>query len=266
MKRKIHGARSGQRRPQFLFNCWREVAARLRAAEHLALFLDFDGTLVRLRRHPGRVWLEETARRLLGRLARSPRVTLCVISGRQRDDVRRRVGVPGIQYVGLHGGDVGEIPPSLHPGRHLLEKARARIDKSLSSTRGVRLEDKGGGLTVHLRGLPRPEAGRVAQAVRQAVAKFHPRLRLLPGKKVLEVFPREVPGKGRAVQRLMRELPRATQVIYVGDDTTDEAAFRVVRQGVSVRVGRHRNTKARYLLYNPEQVLEFLKKLEGEIL
>ena len=77
--------------PQDLFSAWTRVARRLRLAKAIVLFLDFDGTLVRLRRKPKEVFLGEPARRLLRRLARHPRVTLCFISGRQLVDLRRRV-------------------------------------------------------------------------------------------------------------------------------------------------------------------------------
>jgi len=75
-----------------LFQCWGEVAARLRSAPGIALFLDFDGTLARLRARPQEAWIEGSARQALAALARNRRFRIWVISGRRRSDVRARAG------------------------------------------------------------------------------------------------------------------------------------------------------------------------------
>ncbi len=90
-----------------LFDCWTEIAERLSGSRKIALFLDFDGTLAPIRPHPEDVRLDPAARQTLATLARSPRFRVCVISGRKRSDVRARMRVPGIRYLGLHGWDNG---------------------------------------------------------------------------------------------------------------------------------------------------------------
>src|SRR5690349_8152835 len=86
-----------------LFHSWNRVARRLRSRRTIALFLDFDGTLTPLRLRPEDVSLDEATRGTLSRLARNPRFRVWVVSGRRRADIRARIGVPGIRYLGLHG-------------------------------------------------------------------------------------------------------------------------------------------------------------------
>ena len=96
---------------QHLFECWKEIADRLNGAHKIALFLDFDGTLTRIRPQPEEALLSASTRRTLSVLARSPRFRITVISGRKHADIRARIRVPGIRYLGLHGWDKGVGDP-----------------------------------------------------------------------------------------------------------------------------------------------------------
>jgi trehalose 6-phosphate phosphatase len=88
---------------QHLFDCWAKVSERIRSAEHVALFLDFDGTLAPFRVRPDAVSLSDSTRNALRRLVRYPQVRLFILSERRRADVERRVQVAGISYLGMHG-------------------------------------------------------------------------------------------------------------------------------------------------------------------
>ncbi|HEV8146194.1 MAG TPA: trehalose-phosphatase, partial [Bryobacteraceae bacterium] len=88
-----------------LFENWRQVRQRLRSAETVALFLDFDGTLAPVRSRPEHAALDGATRRALRQLVHCPRVHVCVISGRRFEDVSSRLRVPGLAVMGLHGWD-----------------------------------------------------------------------------------------------------------------------------------------------------------------
>ncbi len=265
MSTKRNSRAQSNRRPRYLFDCWPEVARRLRAAKRLALFLDFDGTLVRLRRRPEDVYLADSVRRLLGRLARHPRVKLCVISGRRRADLRRRVMVSGVRYLGLHGWERGDGAVSSAPSQKLLQKARGLIEERVRGLPGIWVEDKGLSFVVHYRGARSGRARRAETAVREVLESLGAELRRLAGSKVWEVIPQEFGGKGSAVRRLLQEFSGPLLPIYVGDDTADEPAFAVLRQGLTVRVGLSSRTGASFFLRNPAEVLRFLEKLDGAI-
>ena len=93
---------SPDRTARHLFDAWPDVARRLASAQRLALFTDFDGTLTAIRRHASSVRLSDAVRGRLAALAKRGHL-IGVVSGRGLDDVRSRVGVPGLWYVGAHG-------------------------------------------------------------------------------------------------------------------------------------------------------------------
>jgi trehalose-6-phosphatase len=69
-------------------------------------------------------------------------------------------------------------------------------------------------------------------------------------------------NKGKAAKDLLRQIPGRKVVIYAGDDTTDETAFALLRKGVTIRVGRFRETEANFFVRSPGEVQMFLEKLE----
>jgi trehalose 6-phosphate phosphatase len=231
----------------------------------LVLFLDFDGTLASIRRNPDQVWLGKGVRSVVSRLARHARVTLCLISGRRLADLRRRAPVPGARYIGLHGGerDSGEGPG--REAREILRRLARRATQLLQHLPGIWVEDKGISFVVHYRDAPRASIRRARDVVRETVDLCKAHVRVLDGKKVWEVLPRAVAGKGAAVRALLAELPAPALPLYVGDDVTDESAFAALRRGITVRVGPPHPTRARFRLRDPEEVRVFLERLEREI-
>ena len=249
----------------YLFDCWPQVARRIRSAGHLALFLDFDGTLTRLRPRPEDVPpLDDLTRGLLGKLASHRRLDVYVISGRGFSDLGSLVQVPGIRLRGLYGWEGRGFPP-MRKERKLIQQAKRLLAARLAQMARIRLEDKSLGLAVHYRGaLPRD--ARAARSIVRGVREyFEPQLCLLEGKKVWELFPTTVGGKGLAVRRLLAKSRQPTLPIFVGDDATDESAFAALPRGITVHVGSTRRTQARFYLRSPGEVLTFLQRLEAEI-
>src|SRR2546428_2503174 len=84
-------------KPPRLFSNWDQVARRIGESRRVLLFLDFDGTLAPFASRPEQARLSRRAPRILRRLARHPRVTLVVISGRRRAALLRHVGIRTIR-------------------------------------------------------------------------------------------------------------------------------------------------------------------------
>jgi len=250
---------------RYLFDHWGEVRVELRAAHHWGLFLDCDGTLVPLRPRPEMASLAQPQRRILGRLTRCRRVTVCIVSGRHLHDLQRVVRVRGVRYAGLYGWERNGVRRPQGIRRASLIRAKNLLGKRLVRFPGVWIEDKGMTLGVHYRGVTPSTARRSWTVVRRALKDFQPALRILPGKKVWEVLPAEIEGKGRGVRAMLAELPSGTLPIYVGDDAADEPAFVVLRRGITVRVGRSRNTRAHYFVHSPDEVFRFLEALGREM-
>jgi trehalose 6-phosphate phosphatase len=186
------------------------------------------------------------------------------MSGRRLSDLRRRVNVTGVRLLGLHGWEKRGValPPAQ---KQLLRQAKLWLAQRLPAAPGIEVEDKGYALAVHYRAAT-PPAVRVAELVMLGASdRFRPGLRLLKGKKIWELLPRAIFGKGPATQSLLTRLPAETLPIFIGDDTSDESAFAVLRHGLAVHVGGRTKTKATLCLRNPGEVREFLERLEGVI-
>src|SRR5271169_5399072 len=119
---------------------WDRVAAQIQVSPRVVVFLDFDGTLVHIAPRPDQVRLAPATRRVLRRLARHPRVTLVVISGRRRAELLRYIGLPGIRYFGLYGWERGDHSPLPSSALLALRSARAQLSIHLSSIPGIWME------------------------------------------------------------------------------------------------------------------------------
>lgn len=250
--------------PHPLFASWPQVVKRLRAADHWALFLDFDGTLVPIMDDPSGARLEPSVNRVLHQLARHPGTSVYIMSGRRLGDLRQRIKIPRVNLLGLHGWEKrgAKLPPDQ---KRTLRKAKVWLSQWLPVLRGIKVEDKAHALAVHCRGASPAETRVARQVMLVASEHFHPDLHLLKGKRIWELLPRAIAGKGSATQRLLAKLPPGTLPIFIGDDTSDESAFAILHQGLAVHVGTRTRTKAPFCLRDPGEVREFLERFAAVI-
>ena len=246
-------------------SAWLQIARRVRAARHVLLFLDFDGSLVPLRDHPDLAVLSRAGRWTLGRLARHPKITLVVISGRQRADVRRRVNVKGALYLGLHGWEGRHNASHKRDIHRRLRPVLRALTRRLGREPGIWIEDKQAALVVHYRKAAKPAVRRARQEVRETLRAFEPEFHCLGGKDIWEILPTSNQGKNAAVRKLVKSCSARTEWIYIGDDHSDERAFAVLPQGLTMRVGPARRTRARFRLHDSGEVLHFLQSLENAL-
>jgi len=247
-----------------LFQCWPQVSSRIRRAQHILLLLDFDGTLAPLRDRPEDVQLGNVTRQVLQRLVSHHRMTVVVVSGRRRADLRERIGIRGVRYFGLHGWEDREGMSLPCHSQWLLLSARLWLAESLRLP-GIRLEDKEMSLAMHLRKAPASAARELRNRIRDMVEMLGSEgLHVIEGSKVLELLPPEIRGKGAAVRDIVSRFPHPAFPIYVGDDGSDESAFAALSAGITIRVGRARGTAARYTLRDTNDVRSFLERLEAK--
>jgi trehalose 6-phosphate phosphatase len=250
-----------------LFDAWDQARRIIRRASYVALFLDFDGTLARLERAPDRARLTNPTRRVLRRLIRNPRVGMWVISGRRREELRKRIGLEGVCYLGLYGWERGVGLAVAAPARNSLRRARRMLTEQLSPYPGVSIEDKKLSITIHRpHGSEEESREPVAPVVREVAGRFKKHLKLLENLQGWELIPVACPGKGLAVgEELAHCAPRNAVPVYFGDDLSDEPAFAALSRGVTILVGSPRRTRARYRLRSPMEVLTALGRLEDEL-
>jgi alpha,alpha-trehalase len=260
---------SPDRAPRHLFDAWSDVARALERTPRLALFTDFDGTLTPIRRRASAVRLSDRIRELLRALARRGHV-VGIVSGRGLDDLRARVGIPGVWYVAAHGflihtPDRHRVVLVSPAQRRLVASVARRLARQVRGRRGIEVEDKVAAIAVHHRNAS-PSNERAAHQAVAALVASEPGLRLVSGKKVWEVLPAAPVDKYRAVNfilRAERHPPAAGPrlAVYVGDDVADEAVFARLR-GLTVAVGRRHDTLATYFVRSPAEVRELLARLD----
>jgi len=244
---------------------WDEVAARL--AGRPTVFLDYDGVLSPIVHDPAAAAVDGAARDAVAALA--ARTPVAVVSGRDAADVRARLGLAGVTYAGSHGFEVLDSDGAPVPdGRGAafvpaLDAAQARLSAELAAVPGARVDRKRYALAVHHRAVARDRVAEV-RALVEAARDAVPGLRLTGGKEVLELRPDLDWDKGRAVLALLEGLDAPGTPVYVGDDLTDEDAFRALAGrgvGIVVRDGEDRPTAADYALDGQAQVADLLTRL-----
>lgn len=243
----------------------REILQALMPETRFLLFLDYDGTLVPIRKTPDSALLSPARQRFLERLAR--RAFVCVVSGRSLADVRRLVAARGVAYIGNHGLEIRDrrllwVHPAAARLRPVLASTLADIRRKTGGIPGVLVEDKGVTGSVHYRLAAARRYPELKEMIEKEIQKRGRRLKLTEGKKVFEIRPNIRWDKGRGVRELLRrrDFEAADVRVYIGDDRTDEDAFRALRRDdVSVLVGRKRPSLARFRLADVDAVWRFLK-------
>ena len=239
------------------------------------VFLDYDGTLTPIVVHPDLAVLSIEARAALERL--DAVTTVAILSGRDADDVMRKIGVEGLYYAGSHGFDI-RSPSGEAVGGDLdrfdsflpvLDAAEHDLRIELGDIPGSNVERKRFAIAVHFRQVPEEQHATVAEVV-ERIASEHPSLRVAGGKMIFELRPDVEWDKGTALRWLLTEMELdAPDVlpVYIGDDVTDEDAFREVEgRGLGIVVGRdERPTRATYALEDTDEVRLFLEELRTRV-
>ena len=254
---------STRRATPHLFAQWDRIARRIRDNNRLVMFLDFDGTLVRIAPLPGSVRLDDRTRDVLRKLAAHPNVTLAVISGRQRAELQRYIGVRKMKYMGLYGWENNGNKRAPFPDRVALVRALVSLLAELPSYPGVWIEPKRSTFSVHLMDASGKTQRQVREQVRKRVKPLRDTLKVMANLRDVEVAPVSIGDKGMAVRKFLDEpAMRGALPIYFGDDFSDEPAFAAARKGISVLVGKRRATQAQYSLRGPVEVAEALSRME----
>jgi trehalose 6-phosphate phosphatase len=262
---------------EHLLLAWPAVVKQLKFVRHILLLTDYDGTLTPIVQRPELANLSEDMRRVLWALSRQHRFTLGIISGRALADLKAKVGISGIVYAGNHGLEIegpgiSFINPVARELRPFIRVMYYILSRSLTTIKGVFVENKGLTLSVHYRLAEERRTGEVERIVKKIVGGVEAtgQAKITTGKKVYEVRPAAAWDKGKAVKLLLKRYGKGGRnsgllPIYLGDDLTDEDGFRVIKNygnGVSVLVGEENQpTAARYYLRSPAEVAIFLNKL-----
>jgi trehalose 6-phosphate phosphatase len=260
-----------------LFEAWEDFIAECRAAAHILLLADYDGTLTPIVAKPSQAILSAGVKEKLTALAGKPDISLGVISGRELAEVKSLVGIESIYYAGNHGLEMeGPGLEYTGPAKSIfigvaMAEMKDRIAAELEDVEGIIIQDKGLSLSVHYRLASSDKEERIAAAVRQATEGWVKagKIEVYGMKKLWEIRPLLDWDKGKAVQAIVDEVMKKMKLaslmtVFLGDDVTDEDAFKVLRRpaGWSVYVGEENiSSAAEYYLDSPAEVEELLARL-----
>ncbi|OIW00416.1 hypothetical protein TanjilG_05766 [Lupinus angustifolius] len=242
--------------------------------KQIVMFLDYDGTLSPIVDDPDRAFMSDSMRQTVRKLARS--FPTAIVTGRCIDKVYNFVRLEELYYAGSHGMDIKGPSKSFKINKDkeseevvfqpaseflpMIDEVYQQLVEKSKSTPGARVENNKFCISVHFRCVDEKKWGELAQKVR-SVLKEYPKLRLTQGRKVLEIRPTIKWDKGMALEFLLESLGLAncTDVfpIYIGDDKTDEDAFKKLRdrgQGLGILVSKFpKDTSASYSLQEPNE-------------
>jgi len=237
------------------------------ARYRLALFLDYDGTLTPIVDHPGDAKLPEAARRGLAACAARDDSDVALVSGRALADVRALIGRDDVTYAANHGLEIEgpDFEPFLHEDLPHYRSRMPELTRALEAAApdGAWVEEKGHTSTFHFRQVRAEEQAHAAEEARRIINEFGFQAR--DAKMAVEARPPIGWDKGQAVLHVLRSRygpswSEHVRVVYVGDDHTDEDAFRLLEGlAVTFRVGRaDEPTAAAHRLGRVEDVHELL--------
>lgn len=260
-----------------------------------AVCLDYDGTLSAIVADPDAARLVDGAEQTLARLAE--RCPVAILSGRDLDDIRARVALPGLWYAGSHGFETVAPDGTYRQNDDaaaavpVLQRAAAELREKLADVKGSRVEHKRFAVAVHYRDVAASDIGDVVASTYRVGRREH--LRVTNGRKVVELRPDVDWNKGTTLAWILGQITGAggpatskagaagpatskagaegpVMPIFIGDDLTDEDAFDAVKaDGIGILV-RHtedgdRPSAARFTLEDPGQVCRFLDRVADDL-
>ena len=220
--------------------------------------LDYDGTLAPIQQEPMQAFPHVDAVPLLTRLRELH--PLWIVTGRHLNDLNVLLNVQ-LNAIGLHGLQKGRIGAAVHVTMpESTQNDITSMKRLVPDIDEVRIEEKEYTFAVHYRGALNEEP--IIEALNNWLNDVPDSLDVIWGKKVVELKPKGI-SKGSAIQELLQQYNDHAP-IYIGDDTTDEAAFETLHHhggidAVTIKVGPG-PTCAKYRLPDVDAVIEYLKQ------
>jgi trehalose 6-phosphate phosphatase len=234
------------------------------AAPLLAIFTDFDGTLVEIAETPDAIEVPDALPDQLQQASLDFDHAFAVITGREIADIDRYLSPLQLPIAGAHGaqrrradGTIQEVDATVSEAA---DEIAADLAPLVEAHSDLIIEAKDGAVALHFRQAPELEQACLV-AMREAVA-IHPDFSLVEGKMVIEARPTGF-DKGSALRAFMQEEPFVGRIpVFIGDDTTDEDAFRVAQElgGIGIKLGPG-ETVARMRIADVASVHALLKGL-----
>ncbi|MCG3205590.1 MAG: Trehalose-phosphate phosphatase [Elusimicrobia bacterium] len=250
-----------------VFAHWKFIHQALHQAKETLFLFDFDGTLSRIVQHPSAARMSKEVKPLLRKLSKKKGIKVGVISGRSLSDIKKKVGMKDLIYAGNHGfeaegNDFRFIHPHASSMKSELNQIVSEATSLLRGMKGIHIENKEMTASIHYRNISPFSLRRFLSFMNRFQSRCESRgFFLRAGKKVFEILPELKWNKGMFV-RLLEKKFGYPLIVYIGDDTTDEDAFRAIKKrGISIRIGAIKGSAASYFLPLQSDIALFLRRV-----
>jgi trehalose 6-phosphate phosphatase len=258
---------------KYLFDDKEGIIEEVRSQDRRAFFLDYDGTLTPIVRDPHKAFLSPKYREVIASLIEDGKNLVCIISGRAIEQLKEFIRLKGVVLAGNHGMEiygpnVSYVNDDALRAKPLVREIAEILKLAARDFEGALVEDKGLTVSIHYRMVPVQRHPDVKRSFYRAIEKFlvSNMVIVTRGKRVLEVRPNVVWHKGSAVNWILGYVSdhfsgESPYPIYMGDDETDEDAFRALRdRGLTVLVSpRKKASEASYFIKSVEETYRFLR-------
>lgn len=259
--------------PDFLFDHILQINTKILKSGFIFLLLDYDGTLIPFKDKPSDVTTPKKIKKIIRELIKNQKIMVIIVTGRSLYDIKKLLNINGLSFIALHGlcietsDGVQFSWKQSNQVQLLIKQIKKDIEDEIKKENGAFLEDKGLTLVLHYRLLSINKIQKIKKKFKNAVNTNDRKniLEIINGEKVIETRPKGW-NKGKAIEMLLTKYAKKKDIfpIYIGDDITDEDAFKVLKKrGISIYVANQskRMTTARYWVKNPDEVFCFLQSL-----
>lgn len=250
-----------------------KILSKLKKSPTVILMLDYDGTLTPIISSPEKANLPKESKKLLLKISKKNKFYVAIISGRSLISIKEKIGLSNVIYAGSHGleGNIlGEkylcpIDKKHHDAiRNILKKLRSIKNKFPGSL----IENKKLTLSFHYRNIDYKKIDEFKLKVNSLLRPFikDKLIKVLPDKKVFDISPNVNCNKGTFTRLVLNRINSKTNTkpiaVYIGDDITDETAYKALEKQITIKVGQEEKTNAKYNLASTKEVIKFLRKID----
>lgn len=260
-----------KRRCKNIFNDLDTIEQQLSKRKYTNLFLDFDGTIAPITPSPDKVRIPAETLGILEKMCEYQHVFVAIMTGRSFSDIKKIIPIKDIHFAANHGLEIsgmkrGEIVPNASRLVRTVKKISDDLNKVLLTVPGAWVENKSLTASVHYRIVPSSHIAELNRLVGEITLRYieEGTIKLTRGKKVIEIRPNIAWHKGKAVRWMQKNIAKKrASNIYIGDDETDEDAFKALNPAFTVKVAQDAKveTEAMYYVNNPTEVRFFLQWL-----
>lgn len=246
-------------------DCIKEIKKNRELEKSLLLMLDFDGTISPVVKLPENAIVPRPIIDMLCSLANFCKVA--IVSGRPMGFVLSKIKNAKFSYVGSHGleyiinGQKEEILLQKKV-KIFLEDIKITLKQLGQKYQKLIVEEKPNSINLHYKFVKGSKLKSFLLEINEFLDKMEKsgKMRILRDKETIEILPNSACNKGFAIKKLSKVFGANYVPVYVGDAKTDEDAFEALENnGITVRVGKSKNSRAKYFLKNQKEINKFLK-------